>query len=185
MPCCAVQVGGLSVHLSTDSVHISRLPRYLSAPDRQLVLFAEQLLPHNPAAAAACSAIVGHTTEATPWLLPCMPSITGSNGGSSSSGSSSDGGFGNLLQQQQQGVPRRGWYGAWMSACFTYSLPDASKHHWLQQALGSSGSDVHGRQQQQQQQLLYDEDDLDLVDWDDDSAWHPYAQYRCVEGVTG
>jgi hypothetical protein len=50
------QVGGSSVHFSTDSTHVSRLPRHLRDPDEQLSLFSEQLAPHAPAAAAACLA---------------------------------------------------------------------------------------------------------------------------------
>jgi hypothetical protein len=164
------------VSFNTDSIHTSRLPRHLSATERQLQQFAEQLLPHNPAGAAACLAIIGHSSEPSLWAK-----------------SHTEAGVAPQTQQQQQ------QHGVWLSACSTYSLPDASRCHWLQHALaGSNDSNSTQAQAQAQQHALGaphasdahqshhlhaapdDDDAAAFEDWDADSAWHPWAQHRCV-----
>jgi len=137
---------GCSVFFLTDSIHISRLPRHLSSPQQQLTVFADQLAPYNPAAAAACLAALD-TEAAASWAAAAAAAAASGSSprrpGSSSSSSSLT-------------VMRCG--GLRVSA---YSLPDASKLHWLQSdsqqqqelrqrrsSSGSSGSD--GWQQRQQ-----------------------------------
>jgi hypothetical protein len=171
---CSLQVGGCAVTLLSDSIHISRLPRHLTTPHAQLSMFASQLVPHNPAAAAAClHALDQHVPSAAGCSLN-LSSDTKSDGDSSSSNSSSS----------KSSV--------WLSACFTYRLPDARRRHWLLTTTSSK---------QQQQQLLRrvwhhpmfcdtdgraphqppaadggDDDDVDATDWDAAAPWSPWAQ---------
>jgi hypothetical protein len=83
-----------------------------------------------------------------------------------------------------------------MSACFTYRLPDASRKFILRQLLSTDGQKQQKQQgmpshhllnpqQQQQQQvdesaglISHDDEESDFLDWDADSAWHPWAQHR-------
>eukprot|EP00878_Enallax_costatus_P025837 GHUV01027674.1.p1 GENE.GHUV01027674.1~~GHUV01027674.1.p1 ORF type:complete len:367 (+),score=92.01 GHUV01027674.1:605-1705(+) len=166
--CGVAQVGGSSVYFISDSIHVSRLPRHLTTPHQQISVFADQLAPHNAAAAAACLAALGHTAAGS---------------------TSSD----------------RSQYVVLLSACCTFKLPDVSKMHWLQQQQqqqrqhrlsqvqsypGSSRSSfssdgslrnpsaLHSPYPAGLRHPRFDEGDLDGLDWDADSAWHPWAQQR-------
>jgi hypothetical protein len=213
------------VLLHTDSIHISRLPRHLSAPEQQLALFAEQLTCHNPAAAAACLAVLGQQQDSTAAATAGAVGSLGTLHNSSSSIGSSNRGWavtGTPLRQgerqpqqekgqQQEGGVSAGQYGVFISACFTYRLPDASKRFSLQHLLSSPAAEhpshsaahssftqqqtdragnepyhphSHSHHHHQQQQhvaegsAVTDEEDTDFLDWDADSAWHPWAQHR-------
>lgn len=108
--CHSCQVGGYTVTFTTDSIHISRLPRHLRDPDQQLAVFAEQLAPHSPEAATACQRArsSGNGNHATATL----------NGSSSSSSCS---------------------YAVTLSACFTYTLPDAPRARETSEGGSSAG----------------------------------------------
>lgn len=92
-----LQVGACTVSFNTDSVHISRPPRQLRTLEAQLALLAEQLLPHNPRAAAACSGACA------------APAAAGSGGASGAADAA-------LASAHEL---------RW-SACFAYRLPDPS-----------------------------------------------------------
>jgi len=190
-----VQVGGLSVLLHTDSIHISRLPRHLLASEEQLALLAEQLVPHNPAAAAACLAVLGQQLEGA-GASPAGAAALGSRGSSPSwlgAGPLSVSGLqqpGERLQSHQQrqqqqqqqhspsGAATATQYGVWMSACCTYRLPDASRRFGLQQALSESSLPEPQQQVFDPAALQIEDEEVDFMDWDADSAWHPWAQHR-------
>lgn len=192
--CClffVVQVGGLSVLLHTDSIHISRLPRHLLASEQQLALLAEQLVPHNPAAAAACLAVLGQQLDGASGASPAGAAALGSRGSSPSwlgagplsvSGLQQPGESAQSQQQQQRrstsGTATATQYGVWMSACCTYRLPDASKRFGLQQALSESSLLEPQQQVFDPAALQIEDEEADFLDWDADSAWHPWAQHR-------
>ncbi|KAF6256674.1 hypothetical protein COO60DRAFT_1640552 [Scenedesmus sp. NREL 46B-D3] len=70
---CGGIVHGCSVLFTTDSIHISRLPRHLTRPQQQLAVFADQLGPHSPAAAAACLEALGRAALPLPHPPPLLP----------------------------------------------------------------------------------------------------------------
>ncbi|KAF6256671.1 hypothetical protein COO60DRAFT_88310 [Scenedesmus sp. NREL 46B-D3] len=222
------QVHGCSVLFTTDSIHISRLPRHLTRPQQQLAVFADQLGPHSPAAAAACLEALGEgnaaaaASAAAAAAAAASPGLAASaaagssrywNHGGSSSGLSGSRRACSSPQQLQEGsssssggdnsATAAGSHAVWMSACYTFRLPDASRKHWLQQQLlPHTSSDQHRQQSTASRGGSYagdavagfraaqglgfgnqglnpaDDDDEDDVEWDADAPWHPWAQHR-------
>lgn len=89
------------MYFTTDSTHVSRLPRHLRDADEQLALFAEQLAPHGPAAAAACLAARSDGGD----VAGAWAGAAGLGGGGSAGA----------------GAAR---YGVDLSARFTYQVPE-------------------------------------------------------------
>lgn len=85
-------LGHRSVSFRTDSLHVSWPPAHLQTLEGQLQVFGQQLLPHNPAAAAACFAAVQQPN----WL-----SEADTGGGTSGCAGSSCGGGGEAREEHQ------------------------------------------------------------------------------------
>jgi len=111
------QVGASSVHFSTDSTHVSRLPRRLRDTDEQLSIFAEQLGPYCPAAAAACLAA---RSDALDVGGAAVAHGSGAVGGGSGGRSLGAAGGGAVAEAAEGG----GRYAVDLTVRYIYKLPE-------------------------------------------------------------